>query len=528
MLFCGTSCSTLVAQTSHDIRWGNIAYLRQTEAWLNSENAAGLHALSIPRISTIEVYANKQNGKFVNYYQSGNSFEFGAQAESFYRLNSKTVFFGEVNYHNFFGKDMGGSYFINPNDAPFDIVEYTDSNRGDKSLEKYQLTGAVSIDLSPKISMGGKVDYTAANYAKQKDLRHVNNLLDMNLTAGIIYRLSKRVELGANYYYRRSTEGLLISMYGTTDRVYNSLISYGGFYGIVEQFGDNGYTKKNEEKPLFNEYHGGTLQLKWYILPKLQFFNELAYKSRNGYYGKKSPGTVIYSEHNSGILSYKSILSLQGQKDLHCLHIGFQRESLANAENIYRYDNEGGGKTNVNYYGTLDTTNKTIWSLDAGYTGNLEVTNGCPAWTVKGTFSYFSRNLTASVYPYYRKQRLHTTTFHLSGERNICRKKDMYSLYIGGTYASGRGSVQKDGTYTTPTESQSTPKSMTTFLYREFEFLTNKRIKGEASFKYARSIGGKGLTGFTSLHYGMTKAFGIVYLEGDRHHEITWSLGCTF
>ena len=145
------------------------------------------------------------------------------------------------------------------------------------------MVGAVSADLSKKITIGGKVDYTAANYAKQKDLRHVNKLLDMNVTVGVSYLLNKQIELGANYYYRRSTEGLLLDMYGTTDQIYNSLISYGSFFGVMEQFGENGYTKEGEEKPLFNEYHGGALQLKWHILPKLQFFNEFAYKSRSGY-----------------------------------------------------------------------------------------------------------------------------------------------------------------------------------------------------------------------------------------------------
>lgn len=105
---------------------------------------------------------------------------------------------------------------------------------------------------------------------------------------------------------------------------------------------------------------------------------------------------------------------------------------MNNFENIYRYNNEGGGINNVDYYGTLDTTDKTTLNLNAEYTGNFLVTDGCPAWMAKGSFSYFNRELTASMYPYYRKQDITSTTFHLSGERNICRSKDMYSLYLGG------------------------------------------------------------------------------------------------
>ena len=482
-LLSGAICSVFAVQYSDSIGWKNLPYIKQSEAWLNSENAAGLHTLPIPRITTAEVYVDKQNGGFIDYFQSDNSLEFGAQVESFYRL---------------------------------------------KKQENYHLVGAVSADLSKKITIGGKVDYTAANYAKQKDLRHVNKLLDMNVTVGVSYLLNKQIELGANYYYRRSTEGLLLDMYGTTDQIYNSLISYGSFFGVMEQFGENGYTKEGEEKPLFNEYHGGALQLKWHILPKLQFFNEFAYKSRSGYYGKKSPATVVYSEHESDILSYNGTLTLQERKNLHSLHIDFQQETLNNFENIYRYNNEGGGINNVDYYGTLDTTDKTTLNLSAEYRGNFLVTDGCPAWVAKGSFSYFSRELTASMYPYYRKQDITSTTFHLSGEHNICHSKDMYSLYLGGTYVLGNGNALKDGTYATPSESQSAPKSMDTFLHQEFEYLTCKRLKGEIGFKYAHAIGAKGMKGYTSIRYAMTKAFDVEYSKGSQRHELTWTLGVTF
>lgn len=527
-LLGGAVCSALVAQSSDSIGWKNIPYLKQSEAWIGSENAAGLHALPIPRISAIEVYARKQNGEFVNYFQSGNSLEFGAQVESFYRLNPKIVFYGKVDYRNFAGKQMGGSYFINPQDTPFDIVEYTDDNRGNKKLENYHLAGAISADLSSKWTIGAKVDYIAANYAKQKDLRHINKLLDMYATAGATYRVNSRLEAGANYYYRRSTEGLSLDVFGTTDRIYNSLISYGGFFGVTEQFGENGYTNENEEKPLFNEYHGGAVQLNWSILPGLRFFNEFAYKSRSGYYGKKSPSTVVYSEHDAKILSYSGTLSWQERKNLHNLHVNFGREVLNNYENIYRYENESGGTSDVGYYGTLDTTDKTALNFDAEYAGSFGLTDGCPAWVAKGGFSYFSREVTASVYPYFRKNDLHTMAFHLSGERNICQADNMYSICLAGNYASGGGNAKNDGTYATPTESQSAPQSMDTFLYREFEYLTAKRVKGDISFKYARPIGGKGLKGFAALHYGITKAFDIEYLKDSMHHEVVLSVGCTF
>ena len=99
-LLSGAICSVFAVQYSDSIGWKNLPYIKQSEAWLNSENAAGLHTLSIPRITTAEVYVDKQNGGFIDYFQSDNSLEFGAQVESFYRLNSKVVFYGKVDYRN--------------------------------------------------------------------------------------------------------------------------------------------------------------------------------------------------------------------------------------------------------------------------------------------------------------------------------------------------------------------------------------------------------------------------------------------
>ncbi|MCI1646949.1 MAG: hypothetical protein LKI29_01255, partial [Bacteroides sp.] len=212
----------------------------------------------------------------------------------------------------------------------------------------------------------------------------------------------------------------------------------------------------------------------------------------------------------------------------HSLHVEFQWEALDNFENIYRYDNESGGISYVGYYGQLHTTDKTTWNVNAEYTGSFGVTGGCPAWVAKGGFAYYSRDILASVYPYYRKQNLHTATFHVSGEYNICKPKDRYTLYIGGSYASGNGDVKEDATYATPTESQSAPKSMDTFLYREFEYLTAKQMKGEIGFKYSRVIGKKGMKGYTSVRCGITKAFDVEYVEGDSFYEVKWTLGCTF
>jgi hypothetical protein len=108
---------------------------------------------------------------------------------------------------------MAGSAFINPTRKPFDIVEETTENTGTKHQDTYQLTGAIGVDLWKGISLGGRVDYTAANYAKYKDLRHSNKLMDLRLSIGLMARVLNQLNVGVNYQYHRNTESITFSKY---------------------------------------------------------------------------------------------------------------------------------------------------------------------------------------------------------------------------------------------------------------------------------------------------------------------------
>ena len=200
----------------------------------------------------------------VDWYQSPDFLQATANVESFTRISQRAVVFGAMTYDNFSGHDMAGTAFISPDHKPFDIVEDSLVNTGTKHRDTYRLTGAVGVDLWRGLAAGIRLDYTAANYAKYKDLRHKSKLMDMTLTTGILLPLTSSVlplTVGANYLYRRTTESLVFSLYGREDKVYKSLIDYGNFMGRVEQFGSSGYTDKGQEMPLVDDYNGASLQL---------------------------------------------------------------------------------------------------------------------------------------------------------------------------------------------------------------------------------------------------------------------------
>lgn len=520
--------ASVIAQNS-EASWKDFTYVRQSQAWLSSYNAAGLKYLPVDNISIAEIYFNKNNGKYINYYESDNSYKFGAQVESFYRFSPSIVFYGKISYDNFKGKNMGGSAFINPYYNSFDIVEYADSTRGKKNMETYNIVGAISADLYKGLTLGGKIDYTTANYAKVKDLRHINKLLDMHFTVGLSYKINSLLEIGANYYYRRSVEGIEFDTYGNTDRKYESLISYGSFYGKSEMVSDNGFVKKGEERPMFNEFNGASFQLNLSLNSQISLFNEITYKSRSGYYGKRASSSVVYSEHDSNIMEYSGVLSYTEGNNQHSLIVKADKEKLENYETVYKSETKPENNTTVIvYYDPLKVAEKDLLNVKVEYTGNLGVEDYNPLWILAGGVAYHERKQTISLYPYYRKQTIKQTAFNLSAQRNFIKGRDMYSVSVGTSYRSGSGTAKKDGFYATPSESQTPPQNIDRYLYREYEYLTSKAVKANIGFRYSRLFDDLGIKGYASINYSLTKASDIEYLNGNNFNEINLVIGCAF
>lgn len=534
LLAGGVFCSASVA-SQNATGWKDYHYVKQSHAWFDSENASGLKELQVNDISLAEIYYQKSNGKFVDYYQSNDSYRFGANIESLYRLNPKIVLYGKINYDNFKGKNMSGSAFISPERNPFDIVEFTDTNKGKKTLENYHLIGAVSASLFEGLALGGKIDFLGANYAKDKDLRHKNMLTDINVAAGLSYRFNKIIEAGVNYYYRRRVEGVTFNKYGSSDQQFLSLIDYGAFYGKGEVFGETGYTAKGVETPLFDKYHGASLQLVINPLSNLSLFNELTYKTRDGYFGSESTygvkyTTIIkYTEHSSDIIAYKGRIDWKQKNNSHILDFGLRNEELKNLESVYKVDKDPGKYTyRVTYFDPLEVGDKKFLDISAVYTANLGVEDYNPTWIIKGGFDYNRRIQKLSFFPFFRKQTIKQTSMHTSIARNIIKGDNMYTILLGVGYSSGNGVAKDDGSYITPGEDQSMPRTIDTFLEREYEYLTANQIKGDVGFKYSRLFPKVKMKGYAALNYSLTKAQDIKYLAGDSFNRINLTLGCTF
>jgi hypothetical protein len=499
-------------------------WLKRSRGWLSGDNAAWLHLLPVRKSSVAELYYAQGDGRFVNYHESNDHRAWGARTGSFARLSRGVVGRGEIEYTRFNGQDMGGATFLDPDSAPFTIVETADTNRGTKSVERYALAGAVSARVAPRLHVGLLVDYKTANMSKHKDLRHKNTLLDMTLAAGLTGRVTGWLEVGGNYYYRRVIEGVSYAVYGNTDRQYLSLVDFGAFFGRVELFGDSGYTASG--CPLFTVFNGASLQCHL-ARPRWELFNVFTFKTRRGYFGEKSSTGVCYSGNTGDGIEYRGIFSWNEDRS-RFVELRVDRESLENHENIYRTETSVDGVSRVVYYGQSRVLSRAVTRVSAGYGGREGLIAGHPAWEWHAGARYFNRDQTVSLYPFYRKQAIRAVDARLFASRYLAVGRDAVGLSLGVAGGVGDGAPKEDGVYAAPSADQAPPKSADHLLYREHEFLTIARGSLDAALAYVRALPG-GVFGYARVEGSFRRALEETrYLGGNASRSLTFKAGCLF
>lgn len=507
----------------------DFTFINNSDAWLTGRNAAALTCFQSPNISLGSLSETFGKGGWINYYQSDKTHETNARIVSFHRLSTRCMVYGEMSYRNLSGYHMTGSAFIDPTRRPFDIVEDSLTNPGKKHLDTYHLVGALGIDLWKGWSVGAKVNYTTANYAKYKDLRHKNKLMDLQATASFYIPVAQWISAGVTYDYHRNTESLRFSTYGKNDKTFMSLISYGAFIGQIEQFGNSGFTDSNNEQPLFTESNGWGLQFQWNITPILTFHNDFSVASLHGYYGRKSPYTIVYTHHKGHLYTYSSRLQLHLKQHIHQLNLCWEIENIANYAEQYRQESNGNNVFHYQYYNALKTANKVWATTNMGYTGYWNIRKLLPTWNLRVNVRTFYRKQTSYYYPYYRRQQFISIEENISGERNILLSKGILTLNLGFAFIKGTGQPYEDGTFVKPSDKQSPPASMDTWLYQEHGYLTAPQYKLGGGIKYAFRFPGTDMKTFieTNALYHKTNVANNAR-PSHSHTTLRMTLGCEF
>lgn len=505
------------------------SFVSDEDAWLTGGNAAALTRYNRNNLSWAKAYLNYGHGGFVNYNESSRDLRFGADVQSFYRLSRRTVTYGRISYDNAGMHNMTGSVFIHPERYPFNIVEDSLTNPGKIHQDTYHLTGAVGVDVWRGYAFGAKVDFTAANAAKYKDLRHKNKLMDIDATFGIYLPVTSWLNLGANYRYLRHNESVTYSTYGRTELPYMSLIEYGGMIGMVEQFGNDGLTGKSFEQPLFYDGHGYGVQAEFRLAPGLTWRNTWDMSYLKGYYGKDTPYNIIYMRHFTHRYLWSTRLQLRSEKSLHNLDASIENEKLVNHQNQYRLTTNEKDVRYYEYFQPLKTADKVWVNTHIGYTGYFGLHGETPVWMLSAGTNISYRKLTAYLYPYYRRQHWTSTDGYIGGERNIFLSKGILSFGARFSYMKGSGDMFDDGTFVAPSDKQTTPAEMAAFLHREYMYLMAPQYALNFMAKYAFIMPGTKLKSYVCADYNYQHCNGRdEWLQGRVHWRLGVTIGVNF
>lgn len=450
------------------------------------QNPAKLVNLDSIRLSEVEIFSNFSTGNFYNYNESPTSFLIGAKTSSIYRLNQKIVLTGAFGYSNFTQKSAAGSIFIEPENAPFDIVELSDTCRGRKRLENYDWEAALAFAISPKFSLGASIKYNAANYAKQRDLRHTNTLMNLSLSVAIDYAPWRFLSFGLSGNYRRRNESLSFKTFGTTDRVYDSLISYGAFFGVPERFGEDGLTGSSSSVPLFDSYFGGKFSILITPIPKLKIAPSISFDSRKGFYGKATPTDIGYMNHAGNQIIAKIIVNYFAEKTLHNFAFSFEQKSLSTERNIYRRENSAGGLSQIVYYGASKVGLRKNLCFSASYQLDTDVQENLPKYSFSIDFKQYNRNGNATIFPAMEIYSLKYSCTTIALHRNIPHKNNVFAIDFSAAYQGGKASAEEVSL--SSQQSTTLKRRMEIYYDQETDFYTKQQIHTNLGFAYSRKL----------------------------------------
>lgn len=234
--------------------------VERRDFWNAGRNVNGLRTDSVT-VSYAELYGNYTSGKYRDANEPESQWSAGAVAGTITHLK-KFSMIGGFSFENQESRNACGSMSARPGYYPVDIYEFTP---GRKTRQTYAFLGGISVDVGENWRLGGKMEFTAENYTKRKDLRHTNYLLDMTVSPSIMWHRGN-VAVGASYILSKNSETINVEELGITSGVYHAFIDKGLMYG-VQDIWDNSSLHIKETGvsgfPSRKMSNGGAVQMQW-------------------------------------------------------------------------------------------------------------------------------------------------------------------------------------------------------------------------------------------------------------------------
>ena len=503
--------------------------------WVKSSNPAGLSALPVDKVSTVRVGIEKTDGGLMDLHESPDCFRPSLEAASLMKISDRIVFYGRMDYSYFKGRKMGGQILMDPYYNPVNFLESVDTTTGTKTLEEYTLEGAMAYSLTDRLSFAGKVSYQSADYAKRKDPRAFNQWMDLDASLGVRYSLAGgKGSFGASLDYTKTIETVIEELFGTVDRQYYCLVDYGGSFGKIEVIdGDNGYISTGNERPMFNQFFGGSAQAE-FRFGAVDAFVDFGAAYRKGYFGKKASGSVRFCDFDGMRYNLDARLQFRTGGFLNRIDGNWNALTSVNKENSYRISTTQGQNSEVQYFGSQEVGDKTVSRIKARYTLERraecapDIFNPSP-WAVSVGYERFGLDQTATSYPFYRKQRLAQNTVDAVAARNFRLRSGYLSFTLGARCSfAGDDLKNEDGQYSS---ASGNPRTNDTYLGRNYEYFHATSAGGSASLRFTllKTVSGRRYSIFADISDSYRRLVSEpVYLTGNYRNTIIFTIGCNF
>ncbi len=534
--FIGLFILTALPAWSQTGEWKD-EYSRLTglNPWVRSSNPAGIATFNRDRLSTVRAEIEKKNGGLTDLHESRDCFRPSLDAASFMKVSDRVTFYGRTNYSYFKGRDMGGQILMDPYYNPINFLESVDTTTGTKTLEEYTLEGAMAYSLSDRLTLAGKVSFQSADYAKRKDPRSYNQWMDLDASVGARYSLADgKTSFGVSLNYVKTIETVAEKLFGTIDRQYYCFVDYGASFGKVEVIdGDNGYLSVSNERPMFNQFFGGSAQAGFKV-GGADVFLDLGAAYRKGYFGKKASGSVRFCDFDGMRYSLGARVSFKTGNLLGRIDGDWNVLTSLNKENSYRVSTTTGQSSEIQYFGSQEVGDRTIGRTGARYSverrtdGPADIFKPVP-WAASVSFERFSLHQTATSYPFYRKQRLVQNTVGAAAVKNFLMRDNFLSLSLGANFSfAGDDLKYEDGQYSS---ASGNPRTNETYLNRNFEYFHASSAGGTASIRYTLVIktGERRCSVFADLSDSYRRLTSDPeHLTGNYRNTIIFTIGCNF
>lgn len=491
LLLCMVSAAS--AQT-YDI-------IERRNSWNDGANVTGIMTDSITT-SYAELYGNNRHGDFRNSYEAAKSWSAGAIAKSITHLKGYSLT-GSFSFDHTSGKNMSGSMFIHPGFYPVDVLEFTP---GRKDLQTYAFMDGIATDIAPNWRLGGKIDFSATNYSKRKDLRHTNYRLDLTVAPSVMYH-SGELAIGFSYLFNKNSESVKAEVIGTAETSYNAFLDKGLMYGAYEAWNGSGIHLSESGIngfPVKELSHGAALQLQW-----KGFYGDIEYMHSSGSAGEREAIWFKFPTHR--ITSHLSYRFKQGNKE-HFLRLNLQWSHLTNNENVISKETVN-GITTTHVHGSNRIFEQDAFSANPEY----ELISSRGELRLGTELSTFKR-LTTQMYPYVASEKMLCSRTYISGILHTGR----FDLKAAASFSTG-DFTEKSRTVETATEPGNPPYRLTDYynLQNEYATATHATLRLGLRYHFNRGI-------YAEVQGSYTHGFNLNYIEGSSRWSETIKLGYTF